>query len=385
MAEVPVKVAVRVRPLVGQEKVHNVPQCVHFIPDKPQLILGKDRGFTFDYVFPPKTTQAEVYDKCVEPLVKSCMEGYNATVFAYGQTSSGKTYTIGGTDSASVLEEDYGIILRAVKQLFQIMEENKHKMEYAVTVSYIEIYLEELRDLLDVETSGRDIHVREDDKGNTVIVGATEQSVATADDVMSCLDLGSGGRQIGTTNMNEHSSRSHTIFTLYIEQKPLVEDELEIVRKSNAVPATEYADYKYAKFHFVDLAGSERAHRTGNVGERFKESVFINSGLLALGNVISALSDAKKKVLHVPYRDSKVTRLLRDSLGGNARTVMITCLSPCAVDFAENLNSLKYATRARSIRNKPVVNRDPQNTRLAEMQNEIQVNSIANRLKSCCY
>lgn len=372
MAEVPVKVAVRVRPLVGQEKVHNVPQCVHFIPDKPQLVLGKDRGFTFDYVFPPKTTQAEVYDKCVEPLVKSCMEGYNATVFAYGQTSSGKTYTIGGTDSASVLEEDYGIILRAVKQLFQIMEENKHKMEYAVTVSYIEIYLEELRDLLDVETSGRDIHVREDDKGNTVIVGATEQSVATADDVMACLDLGSGGRQIGTTNMNEHSSRSHTIFTLYIEQKPLVEEELEIVRKSNAVSATEYADYKYAKFHFVDLAGSERAHRTGNVGERFKESVFINSGLLALGNVISALSDAKKKVVHVPYRDSKVTRLLKDSLGGNARTVMITCLSPCAVDFAENLNSLKYATRARSICNKPVVNRDPQNTRLAEMQNEIQ-------------
>lgn len=366
------KVAVRVRPLVGEEKVHNVPQCVHFIPDKPQLILGKDRGFTFDYVFPPKTTQANVYEKCMEPLVKSCLEGYNATVFAYGQTSSGKTYTIGGTDSAGVLEEDYGIILRAVKQLFQIMEENKHKTEYAVTLSYIEIYLEELRDLLDVETSSRDIYVREDDKGNTVIVGATEQPVATADDVMSCLDLGSSGRQVGTTNMNEHSSRSHTIFTLYIEQKPLIEEELDGDKKGQVEPAVGYAEYKYAKFHFVDLAGSERAHRTGNVGERFKESVFINSGLLALGNVISALSDAKKKVVHVPYRESKVTRLLRDSLGGNARTLMITCLSPCAADFAENLNSLKYATRARNIRNKPVVNRDPQNTKLAEMQNEIQ-------------
>jgi len=372
MGEVPVKVAVRVRPLVGQEKVHNVPQCVRFIPDKPQLILGKDRGFTFDYVFPPKAAQADVYDKCVEPLVKSCMEGYNATVFAYGQTGSGKTYTIGGTDSAGLLEEEYGIILRAVKQLFQIMEENKHKTDYIITVSYIEIYLEELKDLLDMETSSKDIHVREDEKGNTVIVGATEQPVTTADEVMSCLDTGSAGRQVGTTNMNEHSSRSHTIFTLYIEQKPLIEEELDSEKKSSVAPGMDYSDYKYAKFHFVDLAGSERAHRTGNVGERFKESVYINSGLLALGNVISALADAKKKVVHVPYRDSKVTRLLKDSLGGNSRTLMVTCLSPCAADFAENLNSLKYATRARNIRNKPIVNRDPQNTRLAEMQSEIQ-------------
>lgn len=369
MTEVPVKVAVRVRPLVGKEKVHNVPQCVRFIPEKPQLILGKDRGFTFDYVFPPKASQIEVYEKCVEPLVKSCMEGYNATVFAYGQTSSGKTYTIGGTDSAGLLEEQYGIILRAVKQLFQIMEENKHKTEFVVTVSYVEIYMEELRDLLDMDTSSKDIHVREDEKGNTVIVGATEQPVNTADEVMSCVDSGSAGRQVGTTNMNERSSRSHTIFTLYVEQKPLAEDEhVDSEKKSDM----DFTDYKYAKFHFVDLAGSERAHRTGNVGERFKESVYINSGLLALGNVISALADSKKKVLHVPYRDSKVTRLLKDSLGGNSRTLMITCLSPCATDFAENLNSLKYATRARNIRNKPVVNRDPQNTRLAEMQSEIQ-------------
>ncbi|CAB4040001.1 kinesin KIF27, partial [Paramuricea clavata] len=127
-----------------------------------------------------------------------------------------------------------------------------------------------------------------------------------------------------------------------------------------------------AKFHFVDLAGSERAHRTGNVGERFKESVHINSGLLALGNVISALSDSKKKAGHIPYRDSKITRILKDSLGGNARTVMLTCLSPAAADLAENLNSLKYATRARHIKNKPIVNRDPQAAKLAEMQDEIQ-------------
>lgn len=205
--------------MVGKEKVHNVPQCVRFIPEKPQLILGKDRGFTFDYVFPPIASQTEVYEKCVEPLVKSCMEGYNATVFAYGQTSSGKTYTIGGTDSAGLLEEEYGIILRAVKQLFQIMEENKQKAEFVVTVSYVEIYMEELRDLLDMDTSSKDIHVREDEKGNTVIVGATEQSVNTADEVMSCLDSGSAGRQVGSTNMNERSSRSHTIFTLYVGKK----------------------------------------------------------------------------------------------------------------------------------------------------------------------
>ncbi|EDO49990.1 predicted protein [Nematostella vectensis] len=347
MSEVPVRVAVRVRPLVGQEKVHQVPQCVEFVANKPQLILGKDRGFTFDYVFQPDASQVEVYESCIEPLVKSCLEGYNATVFAYGQTGSGKTYTIGGLDTGGLMDDQYGIIPRAVKQIFQAFE-SKQKIVFEVHVSYIEIYLEELRDLLDLDTSSKDIHIREDDKGNT---GAMEQPVQSLDEVMSCLDTGSAARHTGATNMNEQSSRSHAIFTMYID----------------------YMDYKYSKFHFVDLAGSERVDRTGNVGDRFKESVQINTGLLALGNVISALADARKKILHVPYRESKVTRLLKDSLGGNARTTMITCLSPAAADFAENLNTLKFATRARNIRNKPVINRDPQNTKLAEMQNQIMV------------
>ncbi|XP_032223609.1 kinesin-like protein KIF27 isoform X2 [Nematostella vectensis] len=375
MSEVPVRVAVRVRPLVGQEKVHQVPQCVEFVANKPQLILGKDRGFTFDYVFQPDASQVEVYESCIEPLVKSCLEGYNATVFAYGQTGSGKTYTIGGLDTGGLMDDQYGIIPRAVKQIFQAFEESKQKIVFEVHVSYIEIYLEELRDLLDLDTSSKDIHIREDDKGNTVVVGAMEQPVQSLDEVMSCLDTGSAARHTGATNMNEQSSRSHAIFTMYIGQKPFEDPEQitsqENVRKQSQESDVDYMDYKYSKFHFVDLAGSERVDRTGNVGDRFKESVQINTGLLALGNVISALADARKKILHVPYRESKVTRLLKDSLGGNARTTMITCLSPAAADFAENLNTLKFATRARNIRNKPVINRDPQNTKLAEMQNQI--------------
>ncbi|XP_031568166.1 kinesin-like protein KIF27 isoform X8 [Actinia tenebrosa] len=376
MDEVPIKVAVRVRPLIGQEKVHNVGQCVYCVPSKPQLVLGKDRGFTFDFVFNPATSQVEVYEACVEPLVKSCLQGYNATVFAYGQTGSGKTYTVGGIDTGVLRDSELGIIPRAVKQIFQNIEENHHKLEYEVHVSYIEIYLEELRDLLDLETSSKDIHIRENEKGDTVLIGATEQLVETIDEVMSYLDTGSAARHTGITNMNEASSRSHAIFTLYISQKPMADLNEEDMFAANQQTTdqeqdTDYSDYKYAKFHFVDLAGSERAVRTGNVGERFKESVQINSGLLSLGNVISALADHRKKALHVPYRDSKVTRLLKDSLGGNARTVMITCLSPAEQDFGENLNSLKYATRARNIRNKPIINRDPQNTRLAAMQHQI--------------
>ncbi|XP_046859359.1 kinesin-like protein KIF27 isoform X2 [Xenia sp. Carnegie-2017] len=367
MEEVPVRVAVRVRPLVGQERTHNVPKCITFVQDKQQLILGKDKAFTFDFVFQPSVTQEEVYETCVEPLVKGCFNGYNATVFAYGQTGSGKTYTIGSSNTADVLDEEYGMIPRALDQMFHIIQEKKGSVDLVVSASYIEIYMEEVRDLLDLETAAKDIHIREDENGNTVIMGATEQVVTSVDEAMSCLDTGAAGRHVGSTNMNEHSSRSHAIFTLYIEQHMIQKEE-----RATANDYTSASDFMSAKFHFVDLAGSERAHRTGNVGERFKESVHINSGLLALGNVISALSDAKKKTGHIPYRDSKITRILKDSLGGNARTVMLTCVSPAAANLAENLNSLKYASRARYIKNKPVVNRDPQAAKMAEMQDEIQ-------------
>ncbi|XP_035165965.1 kinesin-like protein KIF27 isoform X10 [Oxyura jamaicensis] len=373
MEEIPVKVAIRVRPLLSKEVLHNHQVCVRLVPNTQQIIIGKDRVFTFDFVFGKNSTQEEVYTVCIKPLLVSLTEGYNATVFAYGQTGSGKTYTIGGGHIASVSEDEKGIIPRAIQELFQHISEN-HNVDFRVKVSYIEVYKEELRDLLELETSVKDLHIREDEKGNTVfevIVGAKEFQVECADEVMSLLESGNAARHTGTTQMNEHSSRSHAIFTISICQKQSAESQ-----KNGDVPqdsSWKSVQMIASKFHFVDLAGSERVTKTGNTGERFKESIQINSGLLALGNVISALGDPKRKSVHIPYRDAKITRILKDSLGGNAKTVMITCISPSSSDFDESLNSLKYANRAKNIRNKPVVNYNPDQDRIDEMELEIRL------------
>ncbi|XP_037707076.1 kinesin-like protein KIF27 isoform X2 [Choloepus didactylus] len=365
MEEIPVKVAVRIRPLLCKEVLHNHQVCVRVIPNTQQVIIGRDRVFTFDFVFGKNSTQDEVYNMCIKPLVLSLMEGYNATVFAYGQTGSGKTYTIGGGLVASVVDGQKGIIPRAIQEIFQNISENSN-IDYNIKVSYIEVYKEELRDLLELETSLKDLHIREDEKGNTVIVGAKECQVENEDEVMSLLEMGNAARHTSTTQMNEHSSRSHAIFTITICQ---VEKNKEAAEDGS----WQCPRHIVSKFHFVDLAGSERVTKTGNTGERFKESIQINSGLLALGNVISALGDPRRKGSHIPYRDAKITRLLKDSLGGSAKTVMITCVSPSSYDFDESLNSLKYANRARNIRNKPTVNFSPESDRMDEMELEIKL------------
>lgn len=372
MQEVNVKVAVRVRPLLPKEKISGEKRCVRVFPDTNQVVLGTDKGFTFDHVLSPQSTQGDVYQS-VEPLVESLFEGYNATVFAYGQTGSGKTYTIGGGNLSSMTEQEQGIIPRAVKQMYDLMN-SKPAVHFAVNVSYIEIYMEELCDLLDLDN--KNLHVREDEKGNTVMWGVQEVPCQSMEDVMSCLESGTALRRTGSTQMNEHSSRSHSVFTIFIDQKwtdidVMVNKPGDQLTSCSQSTDTEISHCISAKFHFVDLAGSERAHRIGNVGERFKESVHINTGLLALGNVISSLADPKKKAKHIPYRDSKITRILKDSLGGNAQTLMICCISPAASSFDESLNSLKYANRAKDIRNKPIVNRDSQSIRFEKMQTEI--------------
>jgi len=205
----------------------------------------------------------------------------------------------------------------------------------------------------------QDIQIRENADGCVLLTGAHVQQVTSIDEMLNCLSAGITHRTTGATLMNEVSSRSHSIFTIIIE---ITDDD----------------GCKYAKFHMVDLAGSERAKRTGAAGERLKESININSGLLALGNVISALSDPRPN-LHIPYRDSKITRILKDSLGGNSKTVMIACVSCADTDFEETGNTLKYACRARQITNKPKVNRDPKDTQILEMNNEI--NQLRNQLR----
>ncbi|XP_017531878.3 kinesin-like protein KIF27 isoform X1 [Manis javanica] len=365
MGEIPIKVAVRIRPLLCTEILHNLQACVRVIPNTQQIIIGRDKVFTFDFVFGKNSTQDEVYSTCIKPLVVSLIEGYNATVFAYGQTGSGKTYTIGGGHVASVVQSQRGIIPRAIQELFQSISDSP-STDFNVKVSYIEVYKEDLRDLLELETSVKDLHIREDEKGNTVIVGAKECQVETADEVMSLLEMGNAARHTGATQTNKHSSRSHAIFTISICQ---VKRNLEAAKDGLwCLPR-----HIISKFHFVDLAGTERVTKTGNTGERFKESILINSGLLALGNVISALGDPRRKSSHIPYRDAKITRLLKDSLGGSAKTVMMTCVSPSSSDFDESLNSLKYANRVRNIRNKPTLNFSPESDRKDEMEFEMKL------------
>ena len=252
--------------------------------------------------------------------------------------------------------------------MFELIEEanSQHqasnKRDYCVKVNFIEIYKEELRDLLD--PSDKELQIREDESGNTLIIGAQETVCQSLGDVMACFESGTLLRHTGSTLMNEQSSRSHSVFTVTVEQRWSIGSA---ERRGDATTADSYdmreepqACYLGAKFHFVDLAGSERVNRTGNVGDRFKESVHINSGLLALGNVISALSSndassnnnnnnntTKRKANHIPYRESKITRILKDSLGGNANTLMICCISPSTCNLDESINAVKYASRVR--------------------------------------
>ncbi|XP_024392703.1 uncharacterized protein [Physcomitrium patens] len=354
-----VRVAVRARPLIQKEIAENSKECVFYSKDRKQVVLGKGRRFTFDHVFSPVISQEDVYNECVKPLVESCCAGYNATVLAYGQTGSGKTFTMGCGNKSSSLEEELGVLPRAIRQLFKIVEERSHETEFLVKCAFVEIYNDEIKDLLHPDTPPKAISIREDANGDIILAGVREEEVTNFKSMIRFLEYGSVFRTTGSTLMNQHSSRSHAIFTIIVEQRSI----LECASRNDVITA---------KFHLVDLAGSERVKRTGAVGMRFKESVTINCGLLALGNVISALGDERKRCQHVPYRESKLTRMLQDSLGGNSRTCMIACISTADTDLEETLNTLKYANRARNIRNKPVINRDPQSVVLNQLRQEIR-------------
>ncbi|XP_024533405.1 kinesin-like protein KIN-4A isoform X1 [Selaginella moellendorffii] len=374
-----VQVAVHIRPLILQERIQGCKECVSPVPNEPQVQLGS-HVFTFDHVYGSAASPpSHIFEECVAPLVDGLFHGYNATVLAYGQTGSGKTYTMGTGGNAE------GIIRRVMETLFRKIEKLKDKADFQLRVSFIEILKEEIHDLLDTNPSqtvkqepfvgvfgvkpcspGKPpILIRETTGGGITLSSVTEIDVTNLHEMSSCLEQGSAFRATGSTNMNTHSSRSHAIFTITMEQR----------RRPDPLVGSPEDDYLSAKLHLVDLAGSERAKRTGTDGLRFKEGVHINKGLLALGNVISALGDDKKRKEggHVPYRDSKLTRLLQDSLGGNSRTVMIACVSPADSNAEETLNTLKYANRARNIQNKPTVNRDPAAAELLKLRQQIEI------------
>ncbi|XP_053932021.1 chromosome-associated kinesin KIF4A isoform X1 [Cuculus canorus] len=354
---IPVRVALRCRPLVPKEVSEGCQMCLSFVPGEPQVVVGNDKSFTYDYVFDPSVEQEEVFTTAVAPLVRGIFKGYNATVLAYGQTGSGKTFSMGGAYTASQEDDpSVGVIPRVINLLYK-EKEQRQDWEFVLRVSYLEIYNEDILDLLcPSRERTSQISIREDPKGGIKIVGLTERRVTCAQDTVSCLEQGNNSRTVASTAMNSQSSRSHAIFTISIDQ----------MKKNDKNSVF------HSKLHLVDLAGSERQKKTKAEGDRLKEGININRGLLCLGNVISALGDENKKGGFVPYRDSKLTRLLQDSLGGNSHTLMIACVSPADSNLEETLNTLRYADRARKIKNKPIVNVDPQAAEIHHLKQQVQ-------------
>jgi hypothetical protein len=375
-----VKVVVNIRPLITPELLLGCTDCVTVTPGEPQVQIGP-HVFTYDHVFGSTGSPSSlIFEQCVHPLIDSLFRGYNATVLAYGQTGSGKTYTMGTNYTGEA--NCGGIIPQVMETIFKKADALKDGTEFLIRVSFIEIFKEEVFDLLDAShaalrlDSGSvakataparvPIQIRETGNGGITLAGVTEAEVKTKEEMASFLARGSSSRATGSTNMNSQSSRSHAIFTISMDQK----------KTSSASDKLSNDDYDIlsSKFHLVDLAGSERAKRTGADGLRLKEGIHINRGLLALGNVISALGDEKKRKegAFVPYRDSKLTRLLQDSLGGNSKTAMIACISPADSNAEETINTLKYANRARNIQNKAVINRDPVTAEMQKLRSQLE-------------
>ncbi|XP_072237933.1 kinesin heavy chain isoform X2 [Leuresthes tenuis] len=329
-AECNIKVLCRFRPL-NQSEILRGDKFIPIFQREDTVILG-GKSYVFDQVFPTNTTQEQVYNACAKQIVKDVLGGYNGTIFAYGQTSSGKTHTMEGNLHDP---EGMGIIPRIAEDIFEHIFAMDENLEFHIKVSYFEIYLDKIRDLLDVTKTNLSVH--EDKHRVPYVKGCTERFVTSPEEVMDVIDEGKASRHVAVTNMNEHSSRSHSIFLINIKQEN-VETEQKLC----------------GKLYLVDLAGSEKVSKTGAEGAVLDEAKNINRSLSALGNVISALAEGTKS--HVPYRDSKMTRILQDSLGGNCRTTMFICCSPSSYNDTETKSTLMFGQRAKTIRNTVSVN-----------------------------
>ena len=356
-----VRVVVRCRPMSskekqdGREKVVEVNRksCQIFLRDPNADRRQDPKSFTFDNVYGANTIQKNLYDETAAPIVDAAMEGYNGTIFAYGQTGAGKTFTMEGVPDPPELR---GIIPNTFRHIFQNISMNKTKeKQFLVRASYLEIYNEQIRDLLAKDPKNR-LDLKENVDSGVYVKDLTSFVVKSVSEIDHVMQSGKKNRSVGSTLMNQTSSRSHSIFTITIETSEMNEDDGE-------------AHIRVGKLNMVDLAGSERQSKTGATGQRLKEATKINLSLSALGNVISALVDAKSA--HIPYRDSKLTRLLQDSLGGNTKTVMCANCGPAGYNYDETLSTLRYANRAKNIKNKPRINEDPKDAMLREFQEEI--------------
>ncbi|XP_075164905.1 kinesin-like protein 98A isoform X2 [Haematobia irritans] len=376
-----IKVAVRVRPFNSREEDMDA-VCIVEMDNKktrlskPKLQAQRDAGrenyhdFTFDYSYwsfdkndNHFATQEQVYNDLGTDVIDCAFQGYNACVFAYGQTGSGKTFTMMGAP------DNPGLIPRICSELFARMRVGQESgTGYKTHASYLEIYNERVKDLLGPQTNAHGLRVREHRTLGPYVENLSQHSVADFDEIQECITRGNIQRTTASTNMNDTSSRSHAIFTITFVQAGYMND-----MPSETV----------SKIHLVDLAGSERANATGATGQRLKEGAHINKSLVTLGSVISALAEqttangsTSKRVLYIPYRDSILTWLLKDSLGGNSKTIMIAALSPADCNYSETLSTLRYANRAKNIINKPTINEDPNVKLIRELRDEI------NKLKS---
>ncbi|XP_074285951.1 kinesin-like protein KIN-5C [Silene latifolia] len=354
-----VQVLLRCRPFSDEELRNNAPQVVTCNDYQREVsvsqnIAGKhfDRVFVFDKVFGPSSQQRDLYDQAIVPIVHEVLEGFNCTIFAYGQTGTGKTYTMEGDCKRSKsgpngeLPAEAGVIPRAIKQIFDTLE--SQNAEYSVKVTFLELYNEEITDLLAPEELSRvaledrqkkQLPLMEDGKGGVLVRGLEEEIVTSSSEIFTLLERGSAKRRTAETLLNKQSSRSHSLFSITIHIKEATPEGEELI--------------KCGKLNLVDLAGSENISRSGAREGRAREAGEINKSLLTLGRVINALVE---HLGHIPYRDSKLTRLLRDSLGGRTKTCIIATVSPAVHCLEETLSTLDYAHRAKHIKNKPEVN-----------------------------
>ncbi|XP_061637929.1 kinesin-like protein KIF1B isoform X23 [Phyllopteryx taeniolatus] len=377
MSGASVKVAVRVRPFNSRETSKDS-KCIIQMQGNTTTILNPKapkepaKTFSFDYSYWSHTTpedpgfaaQNQVYNDIGKEMLQHAFEGYNVCIFAYGQTGAGKSYTMMGKQE----EGQEGIIPMLCEDLFEKINEdnNKKELSYSVEVSYMEIYCERVRDLLNPKNKGN-LRVREHPLLGPYVEDLSKLAVTSYTDIADLMDAGNKARTVAATNMNETSSRSHAVFTIVFTQ-----------RKHDS--ETDLSTEKVSKISLVDLAGSERADSTGAKGTRLKEGANINKSLTTLGKVISALAEVdnstskskkKKKSDFIPYRDSVLTWLLRENLGGNSRTAMVAALSPADINYDETLSTLRYADRAKNIKCNAVINEDPNNKLVRDLKDEV--------------
>ncbi|EDV40354.1 uncharacterized protein Dana_GF10467 [Drosophila ananassae] len=354
-----VRVVVRCRPMdknelsagaLGALSVDKINRAITVM--KPNATANEPpKTYYFDNVFDGASNQLDLYVDTARPIVDKVLEGYNGTILAYGQTGTGKTYTMSGNPDSP---QTKGIIPNAFAHIFGHIAKAKENQKFLVRVSYMEIYNEEVRDLLGKDV-GKSLEVKERPDIGVFVKDLSGYVVHNADDLENIMRLGNKNRAVGATKMNQESSRSHAIFSITVERSELGEGGVQHVRMG--------------KLQLVDLAGSERQSKTQASGQRLKEATKINLSLSVLGNVISALVDGKST--HIPYRNSKLTRLLQDSLGGNSKTVMCATISPADSNYMETISTLRYASRAKNIQNRMHINEEPKDALLRHFQEEI--------------